>query len=319
MISHFSADELADYQAGATNPGRAARIRAHLSGCAQCTQVSSDLASVSSLLASIPAPPMPGQVTQRIQAALSAESLRRATEPVIASAGATSATPATYASIPGRPDLPRHRSRKVRRLRLPDWSSPLLLRGLAATGALVLVVGGGILLANSGGGHVTAGPASGGRPASRNAPQSSGINVGATGTTRLLYRAGGRSAHANAVSSSVSYSAANLAAGVRRAVSAEANLGVSPDGSQPQAQPAGSAGRASHSIGRFKVAQLERCLAVVAGRHPVLLVEVARYLGNPAVIVVLKPVNNVLDVVVAGPACGAGSGDILRALSVPQG
>ncbi len=332
MISHFSADELADYQAGSVSAGRAARIGAHLSGCGQCTQVSSDLASVSRLLASIPPPPMPDRVTERIQAALSFEASRRAAEPVIASgdrAGAATAARTTGADIPGRPDLPSRRNGRhlrVRRLRLPDWSSPLLLRALAATGALVLVVGGGILLVNSGGGHsgrhaAAGAPASAPVPGagSRNAPQNSGISVGAAGAIKLPYRTRGGYAHANAVTSSADYSAANLPAGVRRAVSADANLGMAPAAGQPQVKPAIPTSRSSHNIGHFKVAQLERCLGIVAGRHAVLLAEVARYLGNPAVIVVLKPVNKMLDVVVAGPACGAGGGDVIRTLSVPQG
>ncbi len=58
---------------------------------------------------------------------------------------------------------------------------------------------------------------------------------------------------------------------------------------------------------------------MVAGGHPVLLVDVARYLGKPAVIVVLRPVHSTFRVVVAGLACGAGRGDVLRRLSIPKG
>ncbi len=55
------------------------------------------------------------------------------------------------AHTPGRPDLPergrggRGRRGTSRRFRMPNWSSPLLLRGLAAAGAVVIIAGAGLL------------------------------------------------------------------------------------------------------------------------------------------------------------------------------
>lgn len=306
--------------------GKAARVGAHLPGCAQCTQVSSDLAGVSSLLSSIPAPPMPDRVTERLQAALTAEASHRGTEPVTSSPGLSTASSAAGPAVPGWPDLPereRH-GRRSRRLRLPSWSSPLMLRGLAAIGVLVLVVGGVVLATSRSGksGHVVAGSAgqrSG--PSSGYGPKSAGINVGTRHSTKLSYRSGGRNAHADAVVSGANYTTADLVAGIRREVASAtgSKFSMSPGYTAPLPRPGGPSGQVSHAIGPFKLTQLERCLATVAGRRPVLLAEVARYLGKPAVIVVLKPVNKVLNVVVAGLACGAGGGDVLKKLSMPQG
>ncbi len=200
MISHFSADELADYRAGSISAGRAARIGAHLSGCSECSQLSSDLDGVSRLLSSIPVPPMPHRVTEHLQAIIAAEASQRTTAvPVASGAAGTAGTAGTAGSlpvqVPGRPDLPRRRGHRARRLRMPDWSTPLLLRGLAAAGVLVLLVGGGVLLANRG--AVTGTPTAGRAPANHPAgspiaePRHSGVNApAAAGAKNVRYPTG---------------------------------------------------------------------------------------------------------------------------------
>ena len=133
MKRHASADELADLAAGVLRPRKAGKVSAHLSGCAYCTDVSNQLADVSSLLATVPVAPMPANLSSRIESAIAAESAQRlASEPATES---------------GRRDLParnRHPRRSRQGWRVPSLSGPAS-RLVAAAGALVII--GGIIMA----------------------------------------------------------------------------------------------------------------------------------------------------------------------------
>ncbi len=307
MISHLSADELASYRAGLFSDGKAARISAHLSGCAQCAAVDTGLASVSSLLASIPMPPMPDQLTERLQAAISVEAARRASGPAISPARQAEVAPAgapARIGVPGRLDLPERSSRRRLRPRMPDWSSPLLLRGLAATGALALVVSVGFVLATS---HdsTTAGTTASGaggarRPEARPAVNQ-GENAGAVRPVSVPYRENGAYVSTNAVASGARYTSANLAGGIRKVLTSSPELDFGPPGvsSEPVPSATGLSHAGPKTIGHFSIHQLGMCLAAIAGGQPVLLADVAHYRGSPAVIVILKPVHHTYDVVVA--------------------
>jgi hypothetical protein len=63
---------------------------------------------------------------------------------------------------------------------------------------------------------------------------------------------------------------------------------------------------------------LAGCLANIASGRQVLLADVARYLGKPATIIVLKPVSGAFDVIVVGLACTATKADVITRLSVPK-
>ena len=86
MTRHIRADKLARYRAGDLGTRQSARVRAHLDGCARCTATADDLAAISTILASVPAPPMPEDVTARIEAALAAEAASRAASPAVPAA-----------------------------------------------------------------------------------------------------------------------------------------------------------------------------------------------------------------------------------------
>src|SRR5260370_39919511 len=109
MRRHWSSDTLASYQVGGVSRRRAARIRAHLARCARCTGVSSDLAEVSNLLASIQLPGIPDHLAERLRTALAAEASARAASPgQVTDLGAAApglADPASQALLPGRPHL----------------------------------------------------------------------------------------------------------------------------------------------------------------------------------------------------------------------
>ena len=117
MRGHVDAESLALYAEGQLSRGRTARVRAHLSGCAECGRTAAALASVTTELSQVPVPPLPPAVAARLDAALSAESARRA-----------GPEPAPAPAPPPR--------------RSPRWS-PGALRILTAT-AVTLVVAGGV-------------------------------------------------------------------------------------------------------------------------------------------------------------------------------
>lgn len=70
MAEHFDTDTLADHAEGVLDPDRDARVRGHLSSCAQCRDVVDQLAGVTTMLSSLPAPAMPDDVSARIEASI---------------------------------------------------------------------------------------------------------------------------------------------------------------------------------------------------------------------------------------------------------
>ena len=324
MIGHFSAGQLASYRAGAVSDGRAARISSHLSNCQRCAQVDNDLTGVSQLLASVPIPAIPDHLTERLQSTLAAEVAQRAGGAMPTGALGGGSAPAGGLVIsgsggsghaPGRPDRPgRARRRRVRQPRMTGWSSPLVLRSLAATATVALLVGGGLLFANAGGGR-SGNPSAQSEPARRTgrvgaqAPRS---NASALTPTQLQYQHDGKYAYTNVVTTDTSYTKENLAAKVRLQVASSASVGS-------RAEPfTGQARAPHHQLGHFDVGRLESCVSAVAAGQNVMLVDVARYMGVPAAIIVMRPVNGAFGVIVVGQACGASGQDVIARLTVPQ-
>jgi hypothetical protein len=322
LIGHFNADELASYRAGIVRQRRAVRIEAHLVACAKCSQIDVSLTDLSRVLASIPRPAMPELLSERVEAAIAAEAANRASAGVVPGPEHADSRAPEPVSTPGRPDLPRRARRQRRRWEMPDWSSPWLVRSLAGAAALVILVGGGVMLANM---QNRSAPA-----ASAPAPHSPAKSVGFSAAAPLRYEASGRPVYTDAVTSNADYTDANLADGVRRAVASSAQAMPAPNtqASHAAAPTAGGTGAPSLSngaaqstpshVGKFRISQLEACLSVVTDGRAVLLTEVARYLGNPVAIIVLKPAGAVFDVIVVGAACGHSGGDVIRTMSVPR-
>jgi hypothetical protein len=262
------------------------------------------------LLATVSAPPMPDGLVQRLQATLAEESARRA------SAAETTAATA------GRKAAGRKAARWNWRPRVPDFSAPLLVRSLAATGVLALIVAGGLVLANLGTPAPTrvsapeAAPSSG--PAAEPRPQTNapiGVNsneLGTPGTLPVHYRYQGAAVTTNVVVSNLSYTKSDLAAGVRASISSPVTVPVSVPGKHS------SPGSTSAHRAGISARQLAGCLAKVAAGHRILLAEVVRYLGLPATIVVLKPIGHIFNVIVVGAACSATETDALTRLSLPK-
>ena len=131
QMTHPDTDVLAEFRAGLITGRRGARITAHLAGCDRCAALDDQLAGVSALLASVPAPPMPDRVAQRLDTVLAAEVARRDEAERVRGDGA-SESPA-----PRRP-------RGNRGFR------PLALRVLAPAAAVVLLAAGGYGLSRAG-------------------------------------------------------------------------------------------------------------------------------------------------------------------------
>ncbi len=263
MRRHVSAEVLALLREGEVRARKAGRITAHLSACPECAGIDSDLAAVPAMLAAVPLPPMPDTIAERLQVAIASEATARA-----ATGAASGAAPGAAPDVnltdagasglaasgadagpgdgpgadageplptPGRPDLPERTRRSSRRFRMPGWSSPLVLRGLAAAGAVIVIAGAGFLFvhgqttgqgsAGTGSGH---GPLREARPAPSARVTGSGARAGYAGVNgpfSLNYRLKGKIATARALTTHHNYTKLNLGPMVRKDVASVASIG----------------------------------------------------------------------------------------------
>lgn len=109
---HLSLDELAELDEGILSPERASAVRAHLDDCAQCRAAAAAITSTRSMLANLPAEPMPDAVKARLDKALS------------------DASPNSTATV-----VPQLETYRRRRFGLPTAAAS------SAAAAIVLVVG----------------------------------------------------------------------------------------------------------------------------------------------------------------------------------
>jgi hypothetical protein len=75
--AHLDALTLADLDAGGLGAERAQQATAHLAACPSCRHLQSDLRELSAVLGAAPAPPMPADVADRLDAALATASRTR--------------------------------------------------------------------------------------------------------------------------------------------------------------------------------------------------------------------------------------------------
>jgi hypothetical protein len=362
-MRHVSAEVLALHREGAVNPRKAGRITAHLRVCEICAGVDADLGVITSLLTSTQLPPMPQVYLERVQLAIANEAaLRSATStaapiaPGTADAGGTDASGVVAggagevgvpgadagagggagqgigdggdesAHIPGRPELPERRRSRSRRLRMPNWSSPLLLRGLAAAGAIVIVAGAGALFIR---GHTSSGSngaanSGGGAPARQlhhgearpSAASGSGTYSGVNRPVSMNYRLNGRVATARALTSRHNYTRQNISRLVHKDVASTAVFGKSATpGTYSRPLSPGAL------LGDIKVLKLMGCLTRLAAGRSILLADVAKYLGQPATIVVMRSSASAheLNVAVVRLTCSRASPEIIAQVTIPAG
>ena len=282
QMTHPDSDVLAEFRAGLVAGRRHARIASHLAACERCTGLSDQLGEISALLAAVPAPAMPDAVAHRLDSVLAAEAAQR--------------NHAERSAGDGAPD--RAASPRPRR----GWDFRLVaLRVLAPAAGVLLLAAGGYGLSHIGGSStssVAAGSAA--------APAASSAQAGAA---------------------AVPSSAANSRTGVAPAFEGQARFAVVISSTNYlratlRQQLAGELVR--HARGAagpqaLASASIKGCvLRVTRGIHPgtVVLVEKARYQGQPAVVIVA--VSSDRDAAwVTTPGCSTGGARILATTILP--
>jgi hypothetical protein len=350
LIRHASAETIARFRAGELSARRTAKLQAHLAGCVRCAQTSADLAVVSTLLARTQAPPIPEHLSARIQNALAAEAAQRVVPGAAAEAdghaapfaGAAqpggSAVPGDMAVPAAGPPVPAHertrsagrtaRVPRAPRPRLAALASPVGLRVLAAAGALAVAAGGGYALVSqlgaATGTHSRAASASG-RKAAEPRAAAGAVTAGsprAFGPTMHFLR-DGRRVTFTPVASSTDFQPQTLAAQANAAISAVFRQKASESQTAPAATNATATGDRPSAFVGARGAQLRACVARLSAGGTVVLVDVAKFRGRPATIIVTQPPRAgsaaavVRQIYVVGPACSGTRSDLLAHRSVP--
>jgi hypothetical protein len=293
MIRHASAEDLAGLDLDALRARKAARVRNHVATCIRCTQLSSQVSAVPTVLASVSYPSMPSTLTIQLDATLASESTRRLAD-----------APATEG---GRRDLPERRARRS----YGGWQLPgmsVFATRLAAAGALVLIGVGGYEVATHAGGVSATSESSAGSatvPSARQVSVGPSVQFGQASGTKTI----------RPVYSAENFTAAELGTQALAAVQAAKLEGAG--GARPArlSAPTASAGSPSNSSVRSQPgspASLTSCLDGIVGNQSVRLVEIAKYEGRPATIIVTAPTSTSQGHVwVVGPACSASHPDVL--------
>jgi hypothetical protein len=346
MMRHVGAETLARHREGILGGRKSARIRAHLARCSRCAALQADLAGVSALLANAPQPAMPEQVTARIQAALLAEAARTAPLGAAREAG-QSREPGRLGELgesreagqsrepgqPGEPRLPRvpgqprelakpGHSRHATgrggsgRWGLPELRSPLAVRALAAAAAVVVIAGGvyGAIQLAGGQSGINGAASSAAAPAHAAIP-----GVGPP----LRYTSAGRPADITPVSTSMNFTSRQLTSQVRSALNSGRSLhNLAPEASvqrSASAAPltaAGGQGGVRSFFGGVSVTALQGCVQRISAGRQVLLVDVGRYQGRPATVIVVKAGHG-SRILVVGPQCSRSGSDVIARASLP--
>jgi hypothetical protein len=327
MTRHVSTEKLARFRDGDLRPAAARRVTAHLAGCTRCQEASAALAELPALLAAADVPPIPAHLAARIEMALATESAHRA-------AGSPSMRAAS----------PRSAGHAIQRRRRGPLPFPAR-RVLAAAAVLVAVAGGYELVSRVAVPRTTSGASSSsasqahsaaGRQAAGSArsPAVAGPAVpGVAGVPAfgppLRYRHAGRAALIRPLRSATDYQPALLAQQVSAALAG--------DGAAATAAPGRRAGISPQHLATFGPAQLTQlagCVSRVADGRLVLLVDVARYRGAPATVIVTAgpaqaaapgsaaspgalPGSATARAWVVGPGCSESERDILAQQALP--
>jgi hypothetical protein len=302
MTRHASPDELARLNAGDLRRRKSVKIAAHVAGCTRCTRVRQELAEVPAVLAATSYPALPDAVCVRVEAALRIEVSER-----------VSAAPATEA---GRRDVPA-RSRPRRTLagqegwHLPGISVPAT-RLVAAAGTVVLLGGGGYLLATD----LPSG--AGSSPSSSSAalpapvqPMSLGpdVNYGSPGSQHTV----------QSVSSTTDFEPAQLrdqALGAYHEAQLKGAVGAKSSGSgraPTELGPQNNNSAAGNGTGASSVGtRLAGCIDAIEPGRTVLLLDLAKYQGTPATVIIFGSTRtSQAEVVVTTDTCSATSPDVL--------
>jgi len=283
MTRHLSAQSLARYAEGLLRRGRAARVRAHLAACPQCTAEQARLSAVSAALREVPAAPLPPAVAARLDAALTAESAHRATQPVAAAQGNGAPQPVAAGEGNGAPPPARPGGRW-------RWlQAPAAVRGLAAAAAVVVLGGAGYGIAQA----ISSSSSSGLGASSSSSAAAREAKPAELAPRAGPENAGGSSAAITVIRSGTRYQPGTLGQQAAAVLAAHprAAQGHSPGPVGPLARQASG------------TAAVAGCVQRIASGRPVQLVDEGSYRGRQALIIVVQ--GHPSKVYVTSPGCTA--------------
>jgi len=304
MTRHVSTENLARFSDGDLRGHQARRVEAHLRRCARCRETSARLDEVPALLAATRVPEIPAHLAARIETALATESAHRA-------AGVSS--PLADRTPADRPGHSTDSGRGARRKRRRGISTPAL-RLLAAAGAVVIVAGGGFELLSHMAGSVEPG-SSAGSGGSRNSPANAGSGMSGQAAAPdagapLHYQVKGRTATITPVRTATNYRRDGLGRQAAGALTRHLPL--------PTPAGPGTMGPAEHSrLGTTQLSRLSGCLNLIAAGHKVLLVDLARFNGAPATLIVTAGPGAAREAWIVGPRCSASARGVLAHQPLP--
>jgi hypothetical protein len=278
---HPDAEALARYQAGRVRGFRDRRLAAHVASCARCASVTDQLAAVSTVLASVPAPPMPDAVERQITAAIAAEAAARQASPAASPASPAAAVPHKAAAPADGGSRPRRHSFR-----------PVMAAVSAA--ACLLLVGFGYLLSQTGGSSSSSGAmseASAPARAPMTSPEAAGRAPASAGKAKSpTDLVPGQAVAFRVVQSGTKYEQATLATQVGTELTRNGTSGGTSAGSgagPTQAVPSGSASsEAAGSTGGSPPSRaLIGCVSYLTGTTSPSLVDQATYQGKAVYVI----------------------------------
>jgi hypothetical protein len=289
---HPDAAALAEYRAGLTGGRRARRLAAHVASCTDCASVNDQLAAVTTVLASAPAPAMPDAVESRIMAALATEAALVTETPLETEAthGTAAKRDTALTLVGGDGGGSRRRPGGGRSGPGNRWLRPAVLASAAA--ACLALFGGvyGITHLSSGSSSSSAASSAAGSAAAGS--ESSPLAGAQAPSTRLEPADSARAAAFTVTASGTNYLPATLAPQVR-------------------AQLARSAGTALPAAEAAPSVQLRACVLHLTGQKRPSLVDRATYQGKPAYVIA---VTNRAWVV--GTGCTASNPELIASVGL---
>jgi hypothetical protein len=320
-MRHVSAETMARFRQGDLSLRRSSQISTHLASCERCGAVNGDLGRVTALLASTQRPRMPDAVTARMQAALTAESAARAADRGAADRGAADRRAAADRAASARAARAR-----AWWPRLPQLSSRVALRGLAAAAAAVVLAGGGYAIVASTGASPTPASSSAasspaGAHAAAGAPGYAPLMVPRAAGASVQYRHDGRESRITPITTGTDFTRADLASEAAAAVVRYgAGFAMTAPNAAGPTHAGGSLGRASaasagdHAVtfGSGPMLMMAGCVNRIDAGNLVLLVDVAHYEGAPATVIVTEAAaTGPMRIWVVGTGCSASRSDVL--------
>jgi hypothetical protein len=361
MTRHIHAEVLARYRGGDLGERRSRRVQAHVAGCHRCAAASADLAEVSQLLRGATAPPMPADITVRIEAALAAEAAQP--DRAVARDGRLAAGAAPGLSGTGRggtgrggvrPSAPgpgqrapaSGRARPGQRAGWPARNfpalhfpvalqSPVTLRVLAGTAVAAVIVGGAYTVGQlTGGSNASSASSAAAGPSARSSSDAPMVRPGASGAPETSPRSAGAGsagvsgAAGSSTGPALTYQAAHGAATFvpvvtesdvgRQGLAGEVgDLLRSTRRVAPLGAPSGTS--TPRFFSGIPVTALEGCVTRVAAGGKVRLVDVGRYQGSKATIIVVAPAGGGRQQIwVVGPGCSGSDPQVITRSTLPS-